>query len=244
MFRILLTNDDGYNAPGIQILFEKLKKFGEVFLVAPHDHMSGASVSRVFWYESKVYHHAENVWSVVGTPADAVHFGIFGLNLNPDIVISGANDGLNIGIDTIYSGTVGAAMEALKAKIKAVAFSCDFGYFEPAEQHFDEVMQYLLDHDLPTNKYLLNVNFYSKKYTEPKGILITDLAFRPMHHYYLATEPDKFKNRRNFLPYEFVENTDLWAAEYGYISITPLKLGNRTQSGLDELRRKATKVEN
>jgi 5'-nucleotidase len=236
--KILLTNDDGYNAQGIEILYEKLQKYGELTLVAPHEHMSGASVSRIFWNESKVYKHSDHVYSVVGTPADAVHFGIFGLKLEPDLVVSGINCGLNIGIDTIYSGTVGAGMEALKAKVKAVAFSCDWDYFEPAEREFDEVMDYILKYDLLTNKYLLNVNFVTKKFISSKGILLTDLAFRPMQHYYIEEPDGSFKNRRAFLPYEFIPDTDLWAAEYGYTSITPLKLGNRTFTGLSEMRKR------
>jgi 5'-nucleotidase len=238
MMRILLTNDDGYDAEGIQLLYELLQPYGEVFLVAPHTHMSGASISRQFWYESTVMKHSEHIYSVEGTPADAVHFGIFGLNLNPDLLISGINNGLNIGIDTIYSGTVGAAMEGLKAKLKTVAFSTDWDQFELARNAFPEVMNFLLEHDLPSKKYVLNVNFTTKKHPIPKGIVITDLAFRPMHHYYVETTPGKFRTKRQFLPYETIPFTDLWAAEEGYVSITPLKLGNHTQSGLDELKSK------
>jgi 5'-nucleotidase len=238
--KILLTNDDGYDAQGIRILFEKLQKYGEVTIVAPHEHMSGASVSRIFWYESKVYKHAENLYSVVGTPADAVHFAIYGLNLKPDLVVSGLNDGLNVGTDTIYSGTVGAGMEALKAGFKTIAFSCDFGYFEPAEKDFDAVMDYILKYDLLTPKYLLNVNFITKKFKESKGILLTDLAFRMMHHYYIEGENGSYRNKRSSLPYEFIPETDLWAAEYGYTSITPLKLGNRTFTGLTEMKKRVS----
>ncbi|HOW38194.1 MAG TPA: 5'/3'-nucleotidase SurE [Candidatus Izemoplasmatales bacterium] len=241
--KILLTNDDGYDAIGIRILQKKLQKYGDVTLVAPHSHMSGASVSRQFWNESKVYKHADKVYSVVGTPADAVHFGIFGLNLAPDLVVSGINCGLNIGIDTIYSGTVGAGMEALKAKVKAVAFSCDWDYFEPAEREFDDVMDFILRYDLLTNKYLLNVNFVTKKFSAAKGILLTDLAFRPMQHYYIEEADGSYKTRRVFLPYDFIPETDLWAAEYGYTSITPLKLGNRTFTGLSEMRKRVNRHE-
>jgi 5'-nucleotidase len=238
MRKILLTNDDGYNALGIQMLYELLQPYGEVFLVAPHDHMSGASVSRVFWYESTIQKHSDHIYSVQGTPADAVHFGLFGLNLAPDLIISGINNGLNIGIDTIYSGTVGAAMEGIKGKTKSVAMSVDWDHFESVRPYFDEVMTFLLEHDLPSKQYVLNVNFLSKKHTVSKGIVITDLAFRPMHHYYEETKSGKFRNKREFLPYETIPYTDLWAAEEGYISITPLQLGNRTITGLQEIQKK------
>lgn len=239
MRTILLTNDDGFDAEGIRLLYELLQPYGKVVLVAPKGHMSGASVSRQFWYESLVEKHSETIYSVEGTPADAAHFGIFGLKLEPDLLISGVNNGLNIGIDTIYSGTIGAAMEGLKAKIPSIAFSTDWNCFANAKTQFKETMDFLLAHDLPTKRYVLNVNFTTSAHPTPKGIRITDLAFRPMHHYYVETEPGKYRTKRQFLPYETIPNTDLWAAENGYVSITPLKLGNRTETGLAELREKA-----
>lgn len=236
--RILLTNDDGYNAEGIQILFEQLQEYGEVLLVAPHHHMSGASVSRVFWNEAQVHQHAPNILSVEGTPADAVSFALHGLDFHPDIVVSGINDGFNVGADTVYSGTVGACMEALKAKKKAIAFSADYHYFEPAKSEFKKVFDYILEHDLMSNEYLLNVNFVSRNFTESKGIMITDLGFRPAQHFYIRNENGKYKNRRRFLPFDFVEGTDLYAVDQGYISITPLKFANQSEKGLEELKKK------
>ncbi|MGD9909314.1 MAG: 5'/3'-nucleotidase SurE [Candidatus Izemoplasmatales bacterium] len=236
--KILVTNDDGYNAEGIKILYEKLKKYGEVLLVAPHHHKSGASVSRVFWDGAHVHKHAEDIISVEGTPADAVSFALYALDFNPDLVVSGINDGFNVGADTIYSGTVGACMEALKAKKKAIAFSADYHYFEPAEAELDKVLEYIFDHDLLSTEYLLNVNFVSRQFHHSKGIQITDLGFRSAKHYYHQLSESKYESRREFLPFEFVEGTDLYAMKYGYISITPLKFANQTEKGLAELRRK------
>lgn len=238
MRTILLTNDDGFDAEGIRLLYRLLEPYGRVVLVAPKGHMSGASVSRQFWYESQVERHSDTIYSVEGTPADAAHFGIFGLQLEPDLLISGVNNGLNIGIDTIYSGTIGAAMEGLKAKIPSIAFSADWNAFAIAEAQFAATMDFILKHDLVSKRYVLNVNFTTSRHPVAKGIKITDLAFRPMHHYYVETEPGKFRTKRQFLPYETIEDTDLWAAEHGYVSITPLKLGNRTESGLAELKKK------
>ena len=243
MRKILLTNDDGYNAEGIRILYEKLQKYGEVTLVAPHSHMSGASVSRVSWYDTTVHFHEANIYSIAGTPADAVHFALFGLKMEPDFIVSGINDGHNIGHDTIYSGTIGAAMEGLKGGFKAIAFSADFNYFEPAGKEFDAVMDFVLKHDLLSKEYVLNVNFISKKFTESKGIVITDLAFRPFSQYYVESEKGIFRNRRHSVPFEFQPNTDLWAVENGYTSITPLKLGNQTDKGFAELKKKVGIIE-
>ncbi len=243
MRKILLTNDDGYNAEGIRILYEKLKKYGEVIIVAPHNHMSGASVSRVSWYDTRVHFHEANIYSIAGTPADAVHYALFGLKIEPDIIVSGVNDGLNIGLDTIYSGTVGAAMEGLKGGYKSVAFSADFSHFNPVINEFDKVMDYILENNLLSTEYILNVNFVSKKYTESKGIVITDLAFRPTNQYYVESETGIYRNRRSFVPYEFIPYTDLWAAEYGFTSITPLKLGNQTSYGFEDLKKKVGQSE-
>ncbi|MBU1145445.1 MAG: 5'/3'-nucleotidase SurE [Firmicutes bacterium] len=241
--KILLTNDDGYNATGIQILYAKLQKYGEVTLVAPHFHMSGASVSRVFWDEAKVYEHSPTIYSVEGTPADAVAFAIHGLNLQPDLVVSGINNGFNVGADTVYSGTVGAGMEALKANLKAIAFSADYDYFKPAEDEFEKVMDYILFHKLLSKEYLLNVNFVSKAFATSKGIRITDLGFRPTEHFYLRSDDGTYKNHRKFLPFHFEEGTDLWAANQGYISITPLKFANQTSKGLKECKEKVGQLD-
>ena len=235
---ILLTNDDGYLAEGIQILYKHLQKYGNVLLVAPHHHMSGASVSRVFWNEAKIHFHEEDRYSVEGTPADAVSFALHGLKYQPDLIVSGINNGFNVGADTVYSGTVGACMEGLKFKHKAIAFSADWNYFEVCEKELDEVMDFILQNDLLSTKYMLNVNFVSKQFTKSKGIKITNLGFRPTEHYYIKNEMGTYQSRRKFLPYEFEENTDLWAVEHGYTSITPLKFTNATKSGYEELLRK------
>ncbi|MBN2697071.1 MAG: 5'/3'-nucleotidase SurE [Bacilli bacterium] len=241
--KILITNDDGYNSQGIRILREKMQKYGEVFLVAPHHHMSGASVSRIFWNEARVHEHGDHIYSVEGTPADAVSFALHGLNLDPDIIVSGINNGFNVGADTVYSGTVGACMEALKFQKKAIAFSADFNHFEPASRDFDQVMDFILAHDLLSDKYLLNVNFLSRQNDKSKGIIITDLGFRPAEHYYLRGDNGTYKNRRKFLPFDFSKGTDLWAVELGYISITPLKFANQTEIGLAECKRKVGQLE-
>jgi len=240
---ILLTNDDGYNAEGIQILFKKLQKYGDVLLVAPHKHMSGASVSRIFWDHARIHKHGDKIYSVEGTPADAVAFALHALNFNADLVVSGINDGFNIGGDTVYSGTVGACMEALKVHKKAIAFSADYHHFQPAEAEFDKVMEYILKYDLLSENYMLNVNFVSRKYPSSSGIMITDLGFRPVEHYYEQVNKNKFKSYRQFLPYEYVKGTDLYAIHHGFISITPLKYANQSKEALAEIEKKVGLIE-
>jgi 5'-nucleotidase len=241
MIKILLTNDDGYDSEGITILYEELKKYGEVLLVAPHHHMSGASVSRIFWTKVKVHKHADDIYSIEGTPADAVSLALHGLNYRPDVVVSGINNGLNVGADTVYSGTVGACMEALKAKIPAIALSVDFDHFKQGKKDLPKVLDFIFNNNLLSNRYLLNVNFVAKDFKKSKGILITDLGFRPTEHYYV-NEGDYYKTKRNFSTFEFVPETDLFAVNNGYISITPLKFANQTEHGLKELRNKVSQI--
>jgi 5'-nucleotidase len=240
--KILLTNDDGYNSEGITILLKELQNYGECLLVAPHHHMSGASVSRVFWNKVKVHKHEENVYSIEGTPADSVSLALHGLNFRPDVVISGINNGLNVGADTVYSGTVGACMEALKARIPAIALSVDFDHFKQVKKDLKKVLDFIFDNNLTSDKYLLNVNFISREFNKSKGIMITDLGFRPTEHYYVS-DGDHYLTKRNFSSFNFEPETDLFAVNNGYISITPLKFANQTELGLKELRKKVSEID-
>lgn len=237
--KILLTNDDGYNAEGIQYLFKALDKYGEVLLVAPHDHMSGASVSRVFWSKAKVHQHGDRIYSIEGTPADSVSLALHGLNFKPDLIISGVNSGFNLGADTVYSGTVGACMEGLKLKIPGIALSADYDHLSQAKKDFDTALSFIFDHNLLSKNYLINVNFVSKKFKKSKGIMITDLGFRPTRHFYVE-EDGYYVTKRHFLNEAFEEETDLYAVNNGYISMTPLKFANQTQRGLNEMRKKVS----
>jgi 5'-nucleotidase len=240
--KILLTNDDGYSAKGINILFKELQKYGDVILVAPEHHMSGTSMSRMFWDKLEVKQHGENIYSVAGTPADAVTVALHGLKIRPDVVISGINDGYNISTDTTYSGTIGAAMEAIKIGIPAIAFSSEYNDFSSAKKDLDYVMNFILNKNLLSKHYLLNVNFAKNRFSKSKGIMITDLGFRPLEYYY-EKEGNHFLSKRNVLMHEPEEGTDLYALRHGYISITPLKYGNQTEFGLRELRNKVARFE-
>lgn len=240
--KILLTNDDGYNAKGIQILYDKLQKYGEVILVAPEKHMSGKSMARAFGDKLEVIQHEENIYSVNGTPADAVVLALYGLNIRPDLLVSGINHGYNLSADTAYSGTIGAAMEAVKEGIPAIAFSADYNGFKNAEKDVDYVMNYILNRDLISKNYLLNVNFIRSTHKKAKGIMITDLGKRPLFNFY-EKEGNHYLAKRRIMEYTPDEGTDLYAIRNSYISITPLKFGNSTEQGLKELRNKVSRSE-
>ena len=134
---ILLCNDDGYQALGIQTLAHVLASHGhKITIVAPHDERSGQSHAMTFFLPVFVRQIQENMWSVQGTPADCAAIALRDLLTNnlPDLVISGINHGFNLGMDVNYSGTVGAATEASLMGFKAMAVSTDLSHTEGSTQ--------------------------------------------------------------------------------------------------------------
>ena len=130
--KILICNDDGYQAPGIQALYEALRTVADVEVVAP-EHNNSAKSNALTLNAPLYVHQAHNGFRYVnGTPADCVHIALTGLlGYRPDLVVSGINNGANMGDDTIYSGTVGAAMEGFLFGIPSIAFSqVDKGWSE------------------------------------------------------------------------------------------------------------------
>lgn len=222
---ILIINDDGYNAKGIKILTDIMKDYGQVYIVAPHYEQSGKSNSFTLYGGIEVYKHKENIYSVEGTPTDCLKYALFGLKLDVDLVISGINNGENIGIDTIYSGTIGGAMNALFHRKKTIAVSTSVNNFEIVKDELKNVLDYIFNNDLLSLDYLLNINFPKNTFKQTKGMMITDLDINEYENY-IKEVKNKIYFSRKFLPFKFKEETDLWAFENGYISITPLKLGN------------------
>jgi|TARA_B110000259_G_scaffold188150_1_gene245233 5'-nucleotidase len=179
--KILVSNDDGYFAPGLNILVDNLKKIAEVVVVAPDKNKSGSSSSLSLNKGITVNKINPMLYSVGGTPTDCVHIALTGLiPFKPDMVISGINDGANMGDDTIYSGTVGAAMEGFLLGIPSIAVS--MGSSEP--KHFDTAAKVILDLIERHSRYphknvtLLNVNVPDVPYSEIKGLEITRLGKR------------------------------------------------------------------
>lgn len=171
--RILITNDDSVSAGQLIPLIRWCRKFGEVVVAVPKYEQSGKS------HGIELHTHIEavekdiapdiKVWTVDSTPADCIRFAILGLNLKVDLVISGVNRGFNIGTDTMYSGTVGAACEATALGIKSLAFSTCPEYYEKALQHLDDIMEFVLDNKLLDINPIYNINIPEN----PKGIRIT-----------------------------------------------------------------------
>lgn len=216
---ILLTNDDGYFAPGIILAKEKLSKYGHVVIVAPEEVMSAKSVGIILGRSVSVKKISDDVFAMEGTPADCVAFGLSSLNIKFDLVVSGCNDGFNVSYDTMYSGTIGACLQAMTYRVAAIALSGP-GDFKLFDEHFDEVMEYINKNNLLSKQYVLSVNF---PYGDTiKGIKITNIYYRKATTFYVKDE-EKYYAYRELKDHECkAKNTDVYAIHNGYISITKI----------------------
>ncbi len=241
--RILLSNDDGYFAPGLQALAESLAQIGEVTVVAPERDRSGASNSLTLDRPLTVRKSHLGYWYVNGTPTDCVHLAVTGLiDQLPDIVVSGINHGTNMGDDTIYSGTVAAATEGFLLGIPAIAVSLasrHAGNFATAGRVARDLVSRLMG-ARPPGPWLLNVNVPDVPYESLAGQEVTRLGKR-----HKAEGVVKSKNPRGDTVYwvgpagsaaDAGPGTDFHAVAQGRVSITPLQMDLTHFEQLDALR--------
>lgn len=217
--KILLTNDDGYNAIGIKLLKDKLSKYGEVIIVAPFTHMSGKSVSITIGEWMKVDKIDEKTYAVHGTPSDCVSFALAGLKEDFDLVVSGCNNGHNLSYDTLFSGTVGAGLSALMGRKKTICFSAPFDDYAVLENNFDEIWKFINKHNLLSDKYLLNINLPK---IESKGIKIGKLFYRNDYYYFEQKDDTYYALRDIEKPDHMPLDCDCRQVADGYISIAPV----------------------
>ncbi|MFN5880775.1 MAG: 5'/3'-nucleotidase SurE [Burkholderiales bacterium] len=237
---ILISNDDGYFAPGLAALEKALQGLGEITVVAPERDRSGASNSLTLDRPLAVRKAASGYYYVNGTPTDCVHVAITGLlDRKPDLVVSGINDGANMGDDTIYSGTVAAATEGFLLGVPAIAFSLvqkGHAHLESAARAARQfVERFVADPVLPQSPVLLNVNIPNRPFETLSGPVLTRLGKRhPTESVIRATNP------RGETVYwigpagaarEAGPGTDFHATEHGQISVTPLQV-DLTHDGL------------
>jgi 5'-nucleotidase len=228
--RILLSNDDGYFAPGLELLAAQLAPHAEITVVAPERDRSGASNSLTLDRPLSVRRAPNGFLFVNGTPTDCVHLAVTGLlDELPDMVISGINLGANMGDDTIYSGTVAAATEGhlLGIPSLAVSLTSKIGrHFDTAAQVVSELLR--RHREQPLGALLLNVNVPDLPQRELKGYRITRLGKR-----HKAESVVKMETPRGETGYwvgaagpaaDAGEGTDFHAVEQGYVSVTPLQI--------------------
>lgn len=229
--RILLSNDDGYFAPGLAQLATSLDDLGEVTVVAPERNRSGASNSLTLDRPMHLRRAANGYLYVSGTPTDCVHLAVTGvLEYEPDMVVSGINLGANMGDDTIYSGTVAAATEGYLLGVPAIAISLasfEGRHFATAGRIARELVQRFSAAPF-SEPVLLNVNVPDIPYEDLAGIRVTRLGRR-----HKAEPAVKSVSPRGETMYwvgaagpaaDAGEGTDFHAVENGWVSVTPLQI--------------------
>ncbi len=244
---ILLTNDDGINAPGLYALFKEMKKYGKVFIVAPDSEKSAVGHAITLSDPLRVQNFYKNDeffgYAVNGTPADCVKIAYWALEINPDILISGINLGSNTGINIIYSGTVSAATEGMFLNIPSFAISLTTftnPNFDIAAKFAGALSLIILKNGLPRGT-LLNVNVPAvNNEDEITGVMITRQG-NAMYH----EEFDKRTDPHNRVYYwltgqkiklETEPDVDDRAILNKQISITPVQFDLTNYAFLDELR--------
>ena len=234
--KILISNDDGYQAPGIVALYEALKAVADVDVVAP-EHNNSAKSNALTLHSPLYVHTAPNGFRYVnGTPADCVHIALTGLlGYRPDLVVSGINNGANMGDDTIYSGTVGAAMEGYLFGIPAIAFSQTekgWAHLDAAARKARDLVEQLTDPSgglgQGPSPWLLNVNIPNLPAEQIKPVRVARLGRR-----HAAERVITQTSPRGETMYwigsagaakDEGEGTDFHASAQGHVTVTPLQV--------------------
>jgi 5'-nucleotidase len=241
--RILVSNDDGYNAPGLEALVQSLKGLGTLTVVAPETNCSGSSNSLTLNRPLSVHQAANGFYYVNGTPSDCVHIALTGLlDFRPDLVVSGINNGANMGEDTLYSGTVAAATEGYLFGIPAIAFSL----VKKGWEHLDaaaKIARRVVERQTLSplgGHVLLNVNIPSVPYEAIQEIRVTRLGKRH------PSEPVVKSSTPYGEPVYWIgpvgsvsdsaDDTDFGAIEQLAVSVTPLRFDLTHYDQLSQVR--------
>jgi 5'-nucleotidase len=248
--KILLSNDDGYRAEGLAALAQAIKPLGAVTIVAPDRNRSGASNSLTLDAPVRVACYEEDAYFVNGTPTDCVHLAISGLfDFEHDIVVSGVNDGANLGDDTLYSGTVAAAVEGRFLGLPSIAVSLcvapdsprNFASAARVAAQLVERMTQNRWHGAEDGPIILNVNVPDLPEGELKGMQVTRLGARHRSKPIVkASDPrgrDVYWVGNAGTGQDAGPGTDFHAVAAGYASVTPLQIDLTRHTALGELKR-------
>ncbi len=238
--RILLSNDDGYRAPGLEIMAQSLTDIAEIIVVAPELDRSGASNSLTLTSPVRAHTEPNGFIRVDGTPTDCVHLAITGLlEQEPDMVIAGINSGSNMGDDVLYSGTVAAATEGRFLGLPAIAISMTSSnpkHYATGARVIREMVLLLQKHPLPSDT-ILNINVPDLPYDEIRGYKSTRLG-----HRHKAEPVVKSKDPRGNTIYwvgpagaeqDAGPGTDFYAIREGYVSVSPLQVDLTNHAALN-----------
>ncbi|MDE7263907.1 MAG: 5'/3'-nucleotidase SurE [Anaeroplasmataceae bacterium] len=239
---ILVVNDDGYNAVGIKKLANHLKKYGKVVVCGP-DTGRSASGHSIFLHKpiSYIYQGQENGiewYSISGMPADCVRLSVDLLPITFDLVFSGINNGLNLGTDIIYSGTVSAAREANIEGIPAVAISTDFDSFEIVDAELEGLLQYIIEQELYSTSYVLNVNFPTSKFASSVGYRFCQQGLKSFKSSFRKIAENTYMESGSVITYDEREDTDVYLSNQGYITFVPLQVEQTSIVALEELKKR------
>jgi 5'/3'-nucleotidase len=233
--KVLITNDDGIEGPGLHSLWRAIREEADVTIVAPLSERSGAGMGVTFDRHIDVrpysFEEGAKAWTVSGTPGDCVRMGLrLVMQERPDLILTGINPGGNAGRNLFYSGTVGAAMEAVLSGIPAVAFSCEYSKsvaptFDIAERFIPNFLRMVRENPLPPAT-LLNINFPAT--VDPKGVRIARQG-----QGFWGVQIESAGEGRYWLPGRSVsveepEESDIALLEAGYITVVPINFGEMT----------------
>lgn len=246
---ILITNDDGYFAPGLKALIDMVKSFGELLVIAPEQGVSGMSHAitiKVPLRATKIKNEDDfTFYKVNGTPADCVKLGLNQLTTQvPDLILSGINHGANSSISIVYSGTMGGAIEGNLNDIPAIGLSlCSHSLsadFSLVKKHCASIIKNAIEKGLPNNT-CLNINFPDISESDFKGIKVCRQAKGVWREEYeKRTDPHggtyywltgAFENQENGST-----DTDVWALANNYASIVPVKTDFTDYNSLEKLK--------
>ncbi len=251
--RVLLTNDDGIEAPGLHALRQIAAEIAsgegdEIWIVAPETNQSGKGHSLSLHEPLRMRKVDERVYAVRGTPTDSVIMGLRHVlkDRRPDLILSGVNRGANIAEDVTYSGTIAAAFEGTLAGVRSIALSQSFGFekdaprWQTAIAHGPKAIRDVLARPWPDN-LLVNINFPDRQPDEVRGTRYTRHGRRDQDLLAIDERLDTWGNPYYWLAFERrrsnpAQDTDLWAIYNGYISITPLLLNLTHAETLDAWR--------
>jgi 5'-nucleotidase len=241
--KILVSNDDGYMARGINALAEALSEIADVMVMAPDRNHSGASNSLTLHSPLRVHQAGEDRYFVNGTPSDCVHLALSGyLSDDPDIVVSGVNHGANLGDDVIYSGTVAAAMEGRFLGLPAIAVSLvgrHGKHFDTAARVACDLVKRLQSNPL-TDDVILNVNVPDLPFDELAGVEVTRLGFRHRSEPLVEEQDPRGRTIYWIGPagpgQDAGPGTDFEAVERGAVAVTPLKVDLTRHESLPRLK--------
>ncbi|MEK7771623.1 MAG: 5'/3'-nucleotidase SurE [Pseudomonadota bacterium] len=242
--RILLSNDDGYFAPGLACLAEVLSELAEVIVVAPERDRSGSSNSLTLDRPLSLHKSHNGFYYVNGTPTDCVHLAVTGmLDVMPDMIISGVNNGANMGDDTIYSGTVAAATEGFLLGIPSLAVSlvgASGGNYLAAARVATDMVKRFKENGIQC-PVLLNINVPDIEYQQLEGIEVTRLGRRHKAEPVIKSQSPRGENLywvgAAGAAQDAGKGTDFYAVQHNRVSVTPLQIDLTRYDQLDLITR-------